>query len=168
MKKEIARSEYLSRELIPNIEYTINANKILIVGNFTEYINIKRDTFIDNIDVLDFIMSQMWLDKRIKIKMSIEDIKKLYSRYKDHYANYSLLFTDMVSIAHKIEEEGIHYGNSDDSLLNKLTESRNTLLGYNYHSHEYRQFKEIHKRMLDTKQNILNMTENTKELKITL
>lgn len=136
--EEVKRQIYLHKELIPNVEYVINDNKVQITSPSTNYINITRHKKISLDSILSMTneMDKMRkADKRIKVR-GISTIRKrvkdAYKLYLIDWEVYNEAFNKCIVLAKQVEREGLHYGTSDDSVLKALNEERFIIerLGY--------------------------------------
>lgn len=132
------RVEYLGRPLVDGIEYEIADNRIRIDSPHTNYINITRHEKISLENILSMINEMDAIrkaDRRIKVK-GISTIRKrvkdAYKLYLIDWEVYNEAFNKCIVLAKQVEREGVHYGTSDDAVLEEIIKSRFIIdrLGY--------------------------------------
>lgn len=124
--------DYLNRPLIENIEYIITNNKVKIQGTDTSWINITRSEWIDKNSLLDTYRNIYRTAKEKGIKVSYKNrfkkfILENWQQYGDEFDYCNKIFDSIIPVAEQVQSRGIHYGYSDDEVLDILGNLKNEL-----------------------------------------
>jgi hypothetical protein len=118
--------EYLNNPVIKDVTYSITNDKIIIECPSTSFCQATRITEIISLtELLNTYKNIIKEGKNRKYKFSYkqktkESIINDYNAYIEAIQNSNKIFDHMVIVAKQIQERQLHYGCSDDMILNEL------------------------------------------------
>jgi hypothetical protein len=158
---------YLERQLIPDTEFIINDNLIKISSPSTLYINSMCPDLKMNVSESKFLIKQIKeLIKQDPNRLKVTNLNKvivmLETLYPYYYKDYSKLvksFRLQAHIARQVKERGIHYGTTDDQVLDSLINEFNRSRELIQHDGVYNGYTTIINRLEDIVENYNNSPE---------
>lgn len=115
--------EYLSKDKI-NVKFDITDDHVIVNSENTSFLYHIKSEKVKQEDILD-LYSQIvkkCREQGVKIHYNNRYKKSIIDNwgfYTDTYKEYLKDFKNLISIAKKVEKRGIHYGCSDDYVLNE-------------------------------------------------
>jgi hypothetical protein len=145
--------EYLKRIELPNMEYNITNNRILITNNNTSFCRHYRIEKLSINDILSKYTDLCILAKEKKIKIARtrkfkKFVLKNWGKYETEIKEYNILFDKMINEFLKVKARKIHYGCCDDVVLNNAEKIMNEYQTVYYRTSYYSQITEIYKTLL--------------------
>jgi hypothetical protein len=130
-------SEYLKRELIANVEYDINNDSIRIQNDNTDFVHINRVKPINKNELLLLYRQVNKLAKEKNISISRKNGYKKYItenwiEYENEIKYYNNLFNKAINKYKEVQQRGIHFGCSDDTVLNEAGNIKNQYIKMYY------------------------------------
>ena len=156
--------EYLKRELIPNIKYSITDNNICVCCDHTSYININRYKKIDINKLTNKRTKLIKLAKEKGVKISYKNkTKDRIKNYKDIYEkdyNRSAISYKQIkeNWEHIRDIRGVHKGTSDDEFMNETSKLQNEYIALNYRNRAISIINELDYNLTKT---LNNLSDNT-------
>lgn len=116
-------AEYLNRKIIPDVTYIITDANLNISSPNTSWVRAKREALLNKELMLDKYTLVYGLAKKYKMRIGRKNgykkfITDNWERYINEYNYYSRVFDWLITYCNKIMQRGIHYGCSDDQILN--------------------------------------------------
>jgi hypothetical protein len=123
----VSDKEYLSRDLLNNVSYTIEDNKIDIACSHTCFIRTKRHKTINKTELLNLYKHVSSTAKAKHVKVSRKNAYKKFitdnwNNYISELDRYNTIFDEMIILYKQVQERGLHCGYSDDCVYNQASE----------------------------------------------
>nr|WP_195461771.1 hypothetical protein [Alistipes sp. D31t1_170403_E11] len=155
----MTREEYLQRPSIEGVVYKIDKNEIRVQNDCTLFIQIRncRKVTLQEVQArFRQLKQEASASEKFKLKGTTKfmpAVRELYPAYRASCDDIERLFAELTEFVQRIKLDGIHYGCSDDELLEAATQRQNEISKYYWRNSAYSRFltydKCIRNAMLD-------------------
>lgn len=116
--------EYLARPEL-DVKFEYNKTYINIHSEHTCYLRFEKMIKVNQKEILDSYSNIIKLCREMGIKISYKNkykkfVLERWQEYLEEYRRYSELFDNLLLMIPKLEDRGIHQGNSDDKYLHEV------------------------------------------------
>ena len=141
-------TEYLSRPLIEDVIYTIEADHVRIASPHTIFADERRLELLDKGALLALYGKVLSMAKAQNVKISYKrhtrkTIIERWAGYENAVQTAEKTFDSIVETAEIIRKRGIHRGCNDDQELNRLTAARNKYMEFRWRTNIVSQMLKI-------------------------
>ena len=145
--------EYLSKPILPNMQYDITDKRVYIANENTIFVNISNIEKFKQEDILEKYKELLAVCKKYGVKISYTNKYKarlldIWSRYSKDVEDYKKFYNELKKKAEQVKKRGIHYGCSDDMVLKDMTDFSYNLTSYQYRISSISQVTEIYSTIL--------------------